>query len=299
VPSLKAIRTRITSVRSTQKITTAMKLVAAAKLRRAQDAIFAARPYASRLRGVVGDLVGPPVGGPDDSSAVRNEGALHPMLASRTVHRVGLVVLTSDRGLAGGFNSNILRQTERLSVEHKAAGQSVQLHVVGRKGRDHFRRRPGLMGSEWPGAVTDQAATRARELAHHVRQSFESGEADVVYVVYNEFKSALTQRVVVHQLLPVLPDGRTEPGPRELVFEPSRETLLNHLLPKLVETELLGALLESAASELGARMTAMDSATINARDMIASLTLQFNRARQAAITKELMEIIGGAEALKG
>ncbi|MEO5768135.1 MAG: ATP synthase F1 subunit gamma [Polyangia bacterium] len=289
--SLKAIRTRIASVKSTQKITRAMKLVSAARLRRAQDAIVAARPYANALTAAITEV------------AARAGEDAHPLMESRPPLRVALVTITSDRGLAGGFNANIFRRVVRFKAENTSITES-SLFVVGKKGRDFFRRSHATIRQEFAGASGDTAASRAKELARTVVQTFEDGKVDAVHLVYNEFKSAIVQRVVSEQLLPVAPppdrsatpDGVT---PIDFLYEPGREELLSTLIPLYIESQIYRALLESIASEFGARMTAMDNATNNSRDMIASYTLLYNRARQAAITKELMEIVGGAEALKG
>ncbi|HEX2567935.1 MAG TPA: ATP synthase F1 subunit gamma [Polyangia bacterium] len=289
MPSLKVIRKRIASVKNTKKITAAMKLVAAARLRRAQDAILAARPYAERLGEVISDI------------AARS-GAAHPLLQQREESKkIALVVITSDRGLCGGFNSNLIRRTERFLVDNQDKFEEASLYLVGRKGRDYFRRRKLKMVRDWSAVQGgDAALALAREIVPAVTESFLAGEYDTVYLVYNEFKSAITQRAAVEQLLPVRVAPVDESyGLNDFKYEPSREELLTHLMPLHLEVQVYRAVLESIASEFGARMSAMDSATRNASDMISSLTLQANRARQASITKELMEIIGGAEALKG
>jgi len=296
LPTLKEIRVRIASVKSTQKITRAMKLVSAARLRRAQDAIVAARPYANAVADAVAEV------------ALRAGAESHPLLDARTPERVTLVTLTSDRGLAGGFNANVFRAVARFTAERQGATPSLKqlkLEIVGKKGRDFFRRRQAVIGHELTGTTSDTAGATARELAHIVTHAFEHGETDAVFVVYNEFKSAVQQRIVLTQLLPVtaadLP-ARTGNDPAaaiDFLYEPSKTKLLDALLPAYVQSQLYRGLLESMASEFGARMTAMDNATTNAKEMISSLSLQYNRARQAAITKELMEIVGGAEALKG
>ena len=296
MPSLKSIRTQIASKKSTQKITRAMKLVSAARLRRAQDAIVAARPYANAVADAVAEV------------ALRAGAESHPLLDARTPERVTLVTLTSDRGLAGGFNANVFRAVARFTAERQGATpplKQLKLEIVGKKGRDFFRRRQAVIGHELTGTTSDTAGATARELAHIVTHAFEHGETDAVFVVYNEFKSAVQQRIVLTQLLPVtaadLP-ARTGNDPAaaiDFLYEPSKTKLLDALLPAYVQSQLYRGLLESMASEFGARMTAMDNATTNAKEMISSLSLQYNRARQAAITKELMEIVGGAEALKG
>ncbi|HVR61553.1 MAG TPA: ATP synthase F1 subunit gamma [Polyangia bacterium] len=296
MPSLKAIRNRIASVKSTQKITRAMKLVAAARLRRAQDAIVGARPYADALWEAIIEV------------AVRAGPESHPLLDPRPPERVALIAITSDRGLAGGFNANIFRAVQRFADEKTRAGgplRELSLEVVGKKGRDYFRRRALKVRHEFPGVSGDTAEARAHELALTAVQSFRDGQVDAVYLVYNEFKSAIQQRVQVEQLLPVVPEPGVAAkvdaagGRIDFLYEPDKQQLLDALLPLYVQSQLYRALLESIASEFGARMTAMESATNNAKDAIARYTLQYNRARQAAITKELMEIVGGAEALKG
>jgi F-type H+-transporting ATPase subunit gamma len=288
LPSLKVIRTRIVSVKSTQKITRAMKLVSAARLRRAQDNILAARPYAKALGAAVTEIV------------ARAGADAHPLMHVRPADRVAVLTLTSDRGLAGGFNANVFRAVVKFQAEGRG-GKETSLLVVGRKGRDYYRRRRATIRQEWASPTGDTAANLAKELARTAVDAFESGAVDAVYLVFNEFKSAIQQRTVVEQLIPVPapPAGAGEANPIDFIYEPSRDDVISTLIPLFIESQIYRALLESVASEFGARMTAMDSATTNARDMIGSLTLQYNRARQAAITKELMEIVGGAEALKG
>lgn len=296
MPSLKNIRTQIASKKSTQKITRAMKLVAASRLRRAQDAIVAARPYANALGEAIAEV------------ALRAGPESHPLLDRRAPGRITMVLLTSDRGLAGGFNANIFRAAQRFMTERQQAdppAREVTLEVVGKKGRDYFRRRKLEVARETAAPTAETVASIARDLAHIVSHAFRESRTDAVFLVYNEFKSAVQQQVVIEPLLPV--SGADLPGAADAVaggvldfiYEPSKAKLLDALLPLYVESQLYRGLLESIASELGARMTAMDNATNNAREMIASLTLQYNRARQAAITKELMEIVSGAEALKG
>lgn len=289
MPSLKAIRKRIASVKNTKKITAAMKLVAAARLRRAQDAILAARPYADRLNEVISDVAA-------------RAGDAHPLLVQREESKkIALVVITSDRGLCGGFNSNLIRRTERFLIDNQEKFEEASLFLVGRKGRDYFRRRKFKIVRDWAAVQGgDAALALAREIVPTLTESFLAGEYDTVYLVYNEFKSAITQRAAVEPLLPVRVAPVDESyGLNDFKYEPSREELLTNLVPLHLEVQVYRAVLESIASEFGARMSAMDSATRNASDMISNLTLQANRARQASITKELMEIIGGAEALKG
>ena len=295
MPSLKNIRTQIASKKSTQKITRAMKLVAASRLRRAQDAIVAARPYANALGEAIAEV------------ALRAGAESHPLLERRSPERITLVLLTSDRGLAGGFNANVFRVTQRFINERKQAtppAREIGLEIVGKKGRDYYRRRKQSITRETPAPTAETASQIAREMAQIVSHEFHEGRTDAVFLVYNEFKSAVQQRVVVEPLLPVsteLAGGEkaVAAGALDFLYEPSKAKLLDALLPLYLESQIYRGLLESIASELGARMTAMDSATNNAKEMIANLTLQYNRARQAAITKELMEIVSGAEALKG
>jgi len=288
MPSLKAVRVRIASVKSTQKITRAMKLVAAAKLRRAQDAIVAARPYADALAEAIAEL------------AARAGDTAHPILEKRPPERIAAVLLTSDRGLCGGFNATVGRAAQRFVGEKRAAGlEDIQLLVVGRKGREYTRRRRMNIGHEWAGVSGDTAAERAREVAHTVSDAFIEGKLDAVYLIYNEFKSAISQKLLVAPLLPIVPAPLPEADSTDFLYEPDKENLLSHLLPLYLESQIYRAFLESIASEFGARMSSMESATKAAGEMIERLTLQYNRVRQASITKELMEIVGGAEALKG
>ncbi len=298
MPSLKAIRRRITSVKNTQKITRAMKMVAAARLRRATQRISELRPYAQRTVEVLRSVARGSGGGADE--------AVHPLLADRPVKKVLLVVFTSDRGLAGAFNSSMIRAAASQMRELQEQGLEVSLATVGRKGRDYFRRRGATIAQEFTGLPEGDAA-KAAEVARGFMHAFTSGEFDRVILAFAEFKSAISQKPTTLQVLPIdtgaaaAADDGAHAGPRTLVdfiYEPSREALLERLLPMYVEVSVFRAMLESSASEHGARMTAMDNATTNAKKMIGSLTLQYNRARQAAITKELMEIIGGAEAIK-
>ncbi|HEY7957455.1 MAG: ATP synthase F1 subunit gamma [Polyangia bacterium] len=300
MPSLKAIRTRIASVKNTQKITRAYKMLAAARLRKAQDAIVAARPYAARLREVMADLTA--------RLAADSDEPAHPLLARREPKVLRLILVTSDRGLAGGYNSNLSRRVERFIVDEKPNYQRIELAIIGRKGREHFRRRlenQRVYGhvqivAEYPGATSEAAHARAEELATRATTDYLAGSIDAVRVVYNEFKTAISQVVQIDPLLPIEP-AELPPGEGRIDFEyePSKSEVLATLVPLYFQIELLRVLLEAVASEFGARMSAMDNATKNAKELIGSLTLVFNRARQAAITKELMEIVGGAEALKG
>jgi F-type H+-transporting ATPase subunit gamma len=280
--SLKAIRKRISSVRSTQQITKAMKMVAAAKLRRAQEAVVRSRAYAAKLGEVVAGLATEP--SLSEHRLVR---------APEAESKVLLIVLTADRGLCGGFNTNLIRRTEVFLKEN---GRSTSLGIVGRKGYDFYKRRQVTIAAQF--AVGAGTITVAREIVARSVKVFTGGEVDAVYILYSKFRSALSQVPTVERLLPIEPPSSDAPG-REYLFEPGREAVIEDLLPRYVEVKVFQAMLESIASEHGARMTAMESATRNASDMIDRLTLEMNRARQATITKELMEIVGGAEALKG
>src|SRR4051794_36043775 len=291
MPTLKEVRTRIASVKSTQKITRAMKLVAAARLRRAQDAIVAARPYAQSLAEAVSEV-----------AARAGHGDVHPMLEQRDGRRLTLVVLTSDRGLAGGFNANVCRASHRFVDERvkTSAADEVRLAVVGRKGREYFRPRRLRIGHELPGVSGETATDRPAHTGMPVTAEFTEGRSDGVFVAYNEFRSAVSQRATIARLLPITPAPLPpDAGHTDFLYEPGKGELLDLLLPLYVQSQIYRAMLESIASEFGAKMTAMENATRNATEMIDRLTLQYNRARQAAITKELMEIVGGAEALKG
>jgi F-type H+-transporting ATPase subunit gamma len=287
MPSLKAIRVRITSVKNTQKITKAMKLVAAARLRRAQDAITHARPYAKGLEEVIADL------------AARAGADAHPLLETRPLGRVETIVLTADRGLAGAFNSQVNRATERFVVEKKVEIPELGLAVVGKKGRDYLRRRKHNVVKDYPFPTSANVIERAREIASSLVERYVDKQLDGVFLIYNEFKSAVSQAVRVEQLLPVVPKKLAPTAAGDLTYEPNKRAVLDQILPLYVEIEIARAMLESIASFFGAQMSAMDNASKNASEMIAKYTLQYNRARQAAITKELLEIIGGAEALKG
>ena len=284
--TLRDIKRRIASVKSTQQITKAMKLVAAAKLRRAQERILEARPYAFKMREVLASL------------ALRADPQSHPLLQRRESSRKILVVIAADKGLCGAFNSNIMRRS--LEVLRGSAGEvAVTLVVVGRKARDFYRRRPYTIRSEQVGFFDRLAYAHAAALGKELVNAYAAEEADEIQLVYNEFKSVTTQRVVVERLLPIEP----LPPPEEFaaldfVYEPSPEAILEGLLPKHVEVQVYRALMESLAGEYGARMTAMEAATKNASEMIDLLTLQFNKARQERITKELLEVVGGAEALR-
>ena len=288
--TLRDIRRRIRSVESTQKITRAMKLVAAAKLRRAQERIVAARPYAGKMAELLGNLV---------AGAETGDGAAHPLLERREGPRRQIVVVTADRGLAGAFNSNVIRRA--LELIRQSSAPDVTLIVVGRKGRDFLRRRGHTIAHEMLGFWDRLAYSHAAELADRFMQQYAAGEVDEVHLVYNEFRSVAVQRPVCEQLLPIPRSGAGGEGaaaPADYIYEPGPAAILGDLLPRHVRTQVFRALMESLAGEYGARMTAMEAATKNAKEMIGVLTIQYNKARQEKITKELLDIVGGAEALK-
>ncbi|TAJ10079.1 MAG: ATP synthase F1 subunit gamma [Nitrospirae bacterium] len=292
MPSLQSLRRKIAAFKNTQKITKAMKMVAAAKLKRSQDRILAARPYAHKMRGVLGNL------------SRRVNRAAHPLLQKRDGKKIEVLVITSDRGLCGGFNGNIVRKSAEFLRQCEARGVQVNLSIVGRKGRDYFRRRTWPIRQEWTGIFDKLSFEHAIDIGGDLTDHFVKGTFDELYVVYNEFKSAIQQRVIVEKLFPV--DAEAEFGATQAegapggsyLYEPDETELLNALVPKHFQIQTFRILLESAAAEHGARMAAMDGATRNAGQLIKKVTLYYNKTRQAAITKELMDIVGGAEALK-
>lgn len=275
------IRRRIRSVINTRQITKAMKMVSAAKLRRAQDAMFAARPYARKMMEVLNNL------------ASRARAELHPLLEQRGDQKVLLVVVTADKGLCGAFNANIIR-TARRFLEERAA-RDLSLNLVGRKGRDFFRRRQMTVRSEHVGVFQALRYPTAQAIARELIADFTGGKVDRVYLLYNEFKSVIQQRIVVEQLLPI---ERNAIDPKEplldYLYEPEPAGIFASILPRHVEIQVWRALLESAAAEHGARMASMDAASNNAGEMIGKLTLYMNKVRQAAITKEIIEVVSGA-----
>ena len=288
--SLKELKGRINSVRSTQKITKAKQMVAAAKLRKAQAAAESARPYAERLSAVMASLAGKVVG---------REGAPKLLAGTGRDQKHLLVVANSDKGLAGAFNSNIVRAALAKAAELKAQGKDVDFYLVGRKGRAPIRR-------AWPNNVVQMFDTtdvrepgyaEAERISDELLEMFEAGKFDVAHLFFSKFKSALTQDPTRVQVIPVPAPETADSSTAAVEYEPDEEEILAELLPRYLKTQLFGALLENAASEQGASMTAMDNATRNAGDLINKLTIQYNRSRQAAITTELIEIIAGAEAL--
>jgi F-type H+-transporting ATPase subunit gamma len=281
MPALIDIRRRIRSVKNTQQITKAMKMVSAAKLRRAQEAMFAARPYSRKMLEVLGSL------------ASRARPDAHPLLQEREGPRRLLVVVTADKGLCGGFNANIIRAATRFLEGRRA--DDLQLELVGRKGRDFFKRRVWQVRAEHVGVFQALKYATARELAGELIKLYCEGGSDGVFLVYNEFKSVIQQRVVVEQLLPIPRQELPERQPAlDYLYEPDAASIFDSLLPKHVEIQVWRALLESSAAEHGARMTAMDAATNNAADMIDRMTLYMNKVRQAGITKEIIEVVSGA-----
>ena len=289
MPSLKEIKKRIGSVKNTRQITKAMKMVSAAKLRRAQDNIIAARPYASKMEEVLKSL------------AVNVEGDAHPLLEVREAKKLLLIVVSSDRGLCGGFNANLCKAAERYIRGNKDQYESIAITTLGRKGYEYLKNRFPVE-KNYPNLISKPNYQTAALLAQEVIEGYLEGEYDQVVILFNAFKTVMSQDITFQQLLPVVPPQSEETVDEagvEYIFEPSIQELLAEILPKNIEVQIFKAMLESVASEHGARMTAMDSASKNASEMIGKLTLQYNRARQAAITKELMEIISGAESIKG
>lgn len=287
MPSLLPIKRRIASTKNTTQITKAMKMVAASKLRKAQERIVEARPYARGMMRVLSSL------------AKNLNKEYHPLLDRRGTNKVEVIVLTSDRGLCGGFNTNILKKAAEFQRQKREQGCEVGLSVVGRKGREFFKRRDVDTRMAWTGISGKVQYGHAVEIGQDIENLYLAENVDEVYVVYNEFKSAISQQVVVEKLLPVEPEAETGTITGAYLFEPSPDEVLAELLPKHIQFQIFRMLLESSASEEGARMTAMDAANKNAREVIRLLTLTYNRARQANITKEILEVVGGAEALKG
>jgi len=284
--TLRDIRRKISSVRKTRQITNAMKMVAAAKLRRAQENITAARPYADKILEVIGDL------------SARVDINAHPLLAQQEGGKILLVVVTADRGLCGGFNANILRNTMTFMLDRQ--GKEISFIIAGRKGRDFLRRRRFSIVKEYVNIFNALSYTHGAAIGRDVIDAFLNHEADEVYIIYNEFRSIIQQRVTTRRLLPITSQEIDVGESRiDFIYEPSPEAILGDLLNRYIEVQVYRALLESLAGEYGARMTAMDSATRNASEMIDQLTLTMNKTRQASITRELIEVVSGAEALKG
>src|SRR5712691_4717695 len=296
MPNLLDIRRRLKSVKNTQQITKAMKMVSAAKLKRAQDRVVTARPFANKMMAVLSELAG-----------TTDENFHHPLLDVREDERYLVVLVTADKGLCGAFNTNLIKAAQAFIRDH--AGKRIEVLAIGRKGRDFYRRRDSMLVGEYVGLTGKGRVefSEALEVAHDVIKRFtEEKEIDKAFVIYNEFKSVLQQRVMVEQLLPVSrATAKTEETTStaqlltlvDYIYEQPPSEIFSRLLPRLVETQIFRALLESVASEHGARMTAMDSASKNARELIDSLTLNMNRVRQAAITNEIIEVVSGAAAL--
>jgi F-type H+-transporting ATPase subunit gamma len=329
MPSLKTIRKRIGTVRSTQKITKAMKMVAGARLARAQAAITARRPFAEKTEEMLREVTASAIRASNETDVETEPEPLHPYLQTRAEKKALIVVLTSDRGLCGGFNANVLRALSKLLEQKSADGIECVFGTCGRRGRDWLRRRGMEPLRHFADIFDGIDDTKVYNLSSWVSHRFLKEEVDSVYIIYNEFRSAITQKVRVDKVFPLTPDAAVEaddgarPGAdkgrsaaasatatqgrsgtaagqtTEFAYEPSRDAALEWICASYLFNSIYRALLDSIASEHGARMSAMDAATRNASDLISRLTLQYNRARQASITKELMEIIGGAEALNG
>ncbi|MBI3592523.1 MAG: ATP synthase F1 subunit gamma [Nitrospirae bacterium] len=289
MPGLKEIRKRIGSVKSTKQITKAMKMVAAAKFRKAQTRIIELRPYADKMNAVLSGLA-------------KTVETGHPLLEIRPRRNVEVLVLTSDKGLCGAFNTNIMKASVKRIKEIQTEGIQVSVSTIGKKGTDLFKRRGVALRQSWVGISGRISYLNAKEITNNIIENYTNETFDEVYLVYNEFKSALVQKVSVARLLPLAPVSAEGTAPQEeaadFLYEPSQQAIFDNLLPKNLDIQVFRALLESQASEEAARMTSMENATKAADDMIASLTLQYNKARQASITKELMDIVGGVEALK-
>jgi F-type H+-transporting ATPase subunit gamma len=283
MPSLIDIRRRIRSVKNTQQITKAMKMVSAAKLRRAQDRVIAARPYVTTLQKVLANVAA--------AAETDDQAGVNPLMARRDERRILLALVTSDKGLAGAFNSNLTRGAQRFISEH--AGAEVTLEVIGRKGRDFFRKRGARISGETINMARPTYEATA-PIAGRAMEMYRKSEVDSVYLLYNEFKSIMAQRLTLTRVLPVAVTERA--APVDYIFEQPPGEMLESLLPRYVEMEFFRALLETAAAEHAARMTAMDAATSNAAEMIDKLTLFMNRVRQASITKEIIEVVSGAAA---
>ena len=285
MPSLLDLRRRVRSIKNTQQITKAMKMISAAKLRRAQDRILSARPFALKMLEVLNSL------------ATRADPEAHPLLLVREPQRVEVVVITADKGLAGAFNANILK--EAMSFLDKANAGELELQVVGRKARDFFRRRHFIIRGEYVDIFRDLTYEHCREVAKPIMDRYTEGSLDAVFIIYNQFKNVMQQDVVAERLLPLEKLSFDRPEEQfDYIYEPTAKEILTDLIPTHVEYQVWRALLESAAAEHAARMTAMDSATKNAGELIDHLTLTMNRARQASITNEILEVVGGVEALK-
>ena len=284
MPNTRDIRRRIKSVQSTRQLTKAMKMVSAAKLRRSQERMLASRPYSQMMQRVLRSL------------ASRANPESHPLLAERAENRIELVVMTADKGLCGSFNTNIIKRAQTFLLEK--GERTRALHCVGKRGRDFFRRRNIPMAQEYVDVFRNVDPGQAAEIARDLIARFTGNHLDAVYLIYNEFKSVLQQRVIVDRLIPIERHEFGEGEAREdYIYEPAAAALFDEMLPRHIEVQVYHAMLESAAAEHGARMAAMEAATSNAGEMIESLTLYLNRVRQASITKEIIEVVSGAQAL--
>jgi F-type H+-transporting ATPase subunit gamma len=286
MPSLIDLRRRIRSVKNTQQITKAMKMVSAAKLRRAQDRVIAARPYASQMREMLANLIAAAQSDPNASD--------NAWLAKREPQRIDLVFITSDKGLAGAFNSNLIKAGQRFFAEHQ--GKEITLTAIGRKGRDYYRRRSAKILAEHVNILNRPTYEDAVEVAREIIRRYREGETDAVYLLNNEFKSVMLQKLSVMQLLPLEQEEKQNQQQTDYIYEQSPIEMLDQLMPRYVEVAIFRGMLETVAAEHAARMTAMDKASTNAREVIDSLTLNMNRIRQAAITKEIIEVVSGAAA---
>ncbi len=288
MPSLIDLRRRIRSVNNTQQITKAMKMVSAAKLRRAQERVLAARPYSSVLREMMASILG---NEPEDSPALA-----HPLLARRREDRVLVLLLSGDKGLCGAFNSNVIRRSQQFLAERSSA--EVEMELIGRKGRDFYRRRNVSIAGEWINILNNIDFATCRKISDNVISRFTRREVDAVYLIFNEFKTVLRQTLIVDRLLPVQVSGSESGGSFEYLYEQPAPEIFRTLLPRYVNVAVYQAMIESAAAEHAARMTAMDAATRNAEEMIDKLTLHMNRVRQASITNEIIEVVSGAAGLE-
>ena len=285
--NLRELRKRIASVKNTQKITNAMKMVSAAKLRRAEEAIKSARPFAEKMRDVLMSL------------ASRINPGAHPLLELKPAKKALLILITADRGLCGAFNANLNRRAEAFAREMSEKGIQVDMINVGRKGNDYFRRRQINVVEAFTNVMNNVTYELSGRVVSVAVEKFTTGEYEEVYILFNSFRSAVRQVQTLRKLLPVTPEEEGWKRRREYLYEPSEEALLDSIIPRYVQVQVFTGMLDSVAAEHGARMTAMEAATSNADEMIYRLTLKHNRLRQESITTELMEIVGGAEALKG
>lgn len=288
MPTLRDIKRRITAVRNTKQITKAMKMIAAAKLRKSQSRMLDMRPYADKMNSVIASL----------SSEGESQ---HPLITPRQRKTVEIVVITSDKGLCGAFNSNILKGAVNFISEHEKEGFNISISAIGKKASDYFKRRNITMRKSWTGLSGKIVYSDINEISSDIIENYINEKIDEVFIIYNEFKTVMAQKISVVKLLPMADieaSGEAEGMSASFIYEPSREEIFNQLLPKNMEIQVFRAMLESQASEEAARMIAMENATKNADEMIDKLTLQYNKARQASITEELMDIVGGVEALK-